>query len=194
MLKKQNGNYSGIRKRSSFVIISIAVFMGVVMLISPEILGLLGTKSYADSVYCVIPLVAGGFFAFLYNFPARIEYYFEKTKFIMFGTMAAALLNIILNYVFIKEYGYVAAAYTTLATYFLYFVFHLFLAGRIFNGRIFSVKTMLLSCAAIFIVTAVCVLFLRVVAVRMVIAAGAVAVFVVYEEKVMGIGKKVLIR
>lgn len=172
MFIKQNGNYAGIRKRSSFVIISMAVFMGVVMLISPEILSLLGTKSYADSVYCVIPIVAGGFFAFLYNFPAEIEYYFEKTKFIMFGTMVAA--------------------YTTLATYFLYFVFHLFLAGRIFNGRIFSVKTMLVSCAAIFIVTAVCVLFLRVAAVRMVIAAGAVAVFVVYEEKVMGIGKKVL--
>lgn len=52
---------------------------------------------------------------------------------------------------------------------------------------------MLVSCAAIFIVTAVCVLFLSVAAVRMVFAAGA-AVFVVYEEKVMGIGKKVLRR
>lgn len=187
-------NYDGIKKRSSFVIISMSVFMSIVMLISPELLSLLGTKSYADSVYCVIPLVAGGFFAFLYNFPAGIEYYFEKTKFIMAGTMAAALLNIVLNYIFIKQYGYVAAAYTTLATYVLYFVFHWFLSRKIFRERIYSIKTVVISCLSVFIVTAICILFLKVTVVRMMVAAGAIAVFVVYEEKVMGIGKKVLWR
>lgn len=187
-------NYDGIKKRSSFVIISMSVFMSIVMLISPELLSLLGTKSYADSVYCVIPLVAGGFFAFLYNFPAGIEYYFEKTKFIMAGTMAAALLNIVLNYIFIKQYGYVAAAYTTLATYVLYFVFHWFLSRKIFRERIYSIKTVVISCLSVFIVTAICIFFLKVTVVRMMVAAGAIAVLVVYEEKVMGIGKKVLWR
>lgn len=187
-------NYDGIKKRSSFVIISMSAFMSIVMLISPELLSLLGTKSYADSVYCVIPLVAGGFFAFIYNFPAGIEYYFEKTKFIMAGTMAAALLNIVLNYIFIKQYGYVAAAYTTLATYFLYFVFHWFLSRKIFRERIYSIKAVVISCLSVFIVTAICILFLKVTVVRMIVAAGAIAVFVVYEEKEIGIGKKVLWR
>lgn len=187
-------NYDGIKKRSSFVIISMSAFMSIVMLISPELLSLLGTKSYADSVYCVIPLVAGGFFAFIYNFPAGIEYYFEKTKFIMAGTMAAALLNIVLNYIFIKQYGYVAAAYTTLATYFLYFVFHWFLSRKIFRERIYSIKAVVMSSLSVFIVTAICILFLKVTVVRMMVAAGAIAVFVVYEEKEMGIGKKILNR
>lgn len=187
-------NYEGIKKRSSFVIISMAIFMSVVMLFSPELLRLLGTKSYADSVYCVIPLVAGGFFAFLYNFPSGIEYYFEKTKFIMLGTMAAALLNIGLNYIFIKQYGYVAAAYTTLAIYFLYFIFHWFLSRKIFRERIYSIKAVALSGLSVFIVTVLCILFLKATVVRMFIAVGAIAVFVVYEEKVMGIGKRIFKR
>lgn len=38
-------------------------------------------------------------------------------------------VNILLNLWFISRFGYVAAAYTTLATYVLYFVFHYFIAA-----------------------------------------------------------------
>jgi O-antigen/teichoic acid export membrane protein len=67
-----------------------------------------------------------------------IEYYYGKTKFIAVGSMLAAALNVILNNIFIPTYGYVAAAYTTMVTYFLYFTFHFILAVKIHGSGLFS--------------------------------------------------------
>ena len=56
---------------------------------------------YQEAIYITIPIIIGGFFSYLYSFPAIVEYYYEKTKFIAIGTMCAASINIFLNYIFI---------------------------------------------------------------------------------------------
>ncbi len=190
--KMHENDYATIKEKSSIVIVLMALFMATIMLLSPELLKILGTSAYKDSVYCVIPLVAGGFFAFLYNFPAEIEYYFEKTKFIMAGTMAAAILNIVLNYIFIKKLGYITAAYTTLATYFLYFIFHCFLAKKIFSENVYSKKMLILTSFFIFAATAVSVFFLNIFVVRVSLALLSIGLFILYEEKKIGILKSKL--
>ena len=81
---------------------------------------------------------------FLYTMPSSVEYYHEKTKYIAIGTACAAGVNILLNLWFISRFGYVAAAYTTLATYVLYFVFHYFIAARVQGFCIFDTKKMIL--------------------------------------------------
>ena len=136
--KMHSKDYVSIRKVSSIYTILVAFFCACLILVSPELIKILGSAEYYDAIYCVIPIVAGGFFAFIYNIPASVEYYYEKTKFIALGTMAAAIINIVLNFVFIKIYGYVAAAYTTLVTYILYFVFHYYLARKIHKSYLFS--------------------------------------------------------
>ena len=57
-----------------------------------------------------------------------MEYYYKKTKLIALGTMLAAGMNILLNAVFIPTFGYVAAAYTTVACYLLYYLLHVVFA------------------------------------------------------------------
>ena len=47
----------------------------------------------------------------------NVEYYYEKTLFITVNTIIAAIINVMLNAIFIPEFGYTAAAYTTLASY-----------------------------------------------------------------------------
>ena len=101
--------------------------------------------------------------------------------------MAAAILNIILNYVFIKKFGYIAAAYTTLATYFLYFIFHCFLAKKIFSTNVYSKKMLLLTSFFIFASTAVSVFFLNISVVRFLLALLSIGLFIFYEEKKVGI-------
>lgn len=191
--KMHETNYNEIKKRTSFVIVLMLVFMSVVMLVSPELLALLGTKSYANSIYCVIPLVCGGFFAFLYNFPAAIEYYFEKTNYIMLGTIFAALLNIILNYIFIKRYGYVAAAYTTLVSYFLYFVFHWFLSKKMFKKDIYNKKIIVFAVIFIFLITLISIFSLNIFFIRIIALFAMLLCFVIYEEKKIGFIKKIFV-
>ena len=48
----------------------------------------------------------------------------KKTKFIAGATMVGAVLNIVLNYIFIDLFGYMAAGYTTLTCYIVYAVCH----------------------------------------------------------------------
>lgn len=141
-------NYGAIKKYSSIYMLVVLLLSSVVMLMSPELVILLGSSKYSDATYCVIPIVAGGFFTFLYSLPCQIEYYREKTKHLAFATVCAALVNIILNYIFIQKIGYVAAAYTTLVTYILYFLFHFFLAYKIEGRQLFS-GTAIIACSLI---------------------------------------------
>jgi peptidoglycan biosynthesis protein MviN/MurJ (putative lipid II flippase) len=61
------------------------------------------------------------------------EFYYEKTRLVMIATTTSAVLNIILNYIFIGIFGYTAAGYTTLACYIIYASFHYLFMRKICN-------------------------------------------------------------
>ena len=189
MAKKQ---FENIKKKSSlYAMLMMLVSVGV-MLVSPELVRLLGDARYWSASYSVIPIVAGGFFAFLYTIPASIEYFYEKTKFIALGTFAAAVINIVLNYFFIQSMGYIAAAYTTLLTYFLYFLFHYLIAAKIHGSCLFSTGAMALCSAAVLAATGLSLLLMDLVIVRWLLAVGVAVLLVVTEERKIGFSKKIL--
>ena len=63
-------------------------------------------------------------FQFIYSLYVNIEFYHKKQKNIAIGTIIAAIINIVLNFVFIPIFGYVVAAYTTLIGYFCLLIIH----------------------------------------------------------------------
>lgn len=137
--EKYNSNdYDGIRKASSTYVLGMFCFVTIIILIAPELIKILGTNDYYDAAYLVAPICVAGFFSFLYSLPTQVEYYHEKTHYISIGTVAAALLNIVLNYFFIRKYGYIAAAYTTEFTYLIYFIIHYCIAKRIAGKDLFN--------------------------------------------------------
>ena len=73
------------------------------------------------------PIALSVLFIFEYSLFSTIEYYYEKTKWISTATCICAVLNLVLNFVFIRMYGYYAAGYTTLVCYvFLAYIHYLF--------------------------------------------------------------------
>lgn len=100
-------------------------------MVSSEIIYYLAPQEYADSNYCVIPLIQSVFFTFLYYLPVGLEYFLKKTFYISIGTVSAAVLNVLLNYITIKYFGYKSAAYTSAFCYFIYFVFHMIIAKKL---------------------------------------------------------------
>lgn len=131
--------YDIIKRQSTKYAFGIALFTALVVMATPEVIMILGAKQYWGTANCVIPVVIGGFFSYIYTLPVYVEYFYGKTKCIAAGSMLAAGLNILLNYIFIPQYGYIAAAYTTLVTYILYFIFHFILAIRIHGKSLLSV-------------------------------------------------------
>lgn len=106
------------------VFCGIAVVNLLLIVLAPEVIALFAPPSYHDAIWVIPPVAMSVYFSFLYSFFATFEFYFEKTKYITMATMAGAVLNLILNAVFIPLYGYVAAGYTTLICYIVYAVFH----------------------------------------------------------------------
>ena len=185
--KRHENDLRSITKYSSIYTFFLAVFCVVIMLLSPELILILGGVKYKETVYCVIPVVAGGFFTMLYNIPASVEYFYEKTSYIAVATTTAAVLNIVLNYVFIHRFGYIAAAYTTLVTYCLYYVFHFYMAYRIEKKSLFSGTVILVASVIVSIGAVVAIWFISQLWIRWTIAVVVMGLFVLAEERKVGI-------
>ena len=75
--------------------------------------------------------------------------YYEKSIYITFGSVSAAIINLVLNYFFIKTYGYKAAGFTTLFSYILLALFHYLMYKKVcknnnIKDNIFDTKIMII--------------------------------------------------
>ena len=94
------------------------------ILFSKEIVSLMAAEEYHTALPVVPIIVIGYVGVFLSTLYASYSFYRKKTGLISLATLFAGGINIGLNYWLIPIYGYVAAAYTTLVSYFLLFLFH----------------------------------------------------------------------
>lgn len=127
----KNNETHKIGKVSYGVLGLIALLNMIVVLMAPELLGILAPDSYMAAVWVVPPVTVSVYFTFLYNLFATFEYYYEKTYYVTIATVAGAVLNIVLNAVFIPKFGFVAAGYTTLVCYILYAMAHYFFMKKV---------------------------------------------------------------
>ncbi|MFH1539273.1 MAG: oligosaccharide flippase family protein [bacterium] len=94
------------------------------ILFSREIVVLLADRAFHSAMHLVPVIILGYVFLFLYTLYAGFSFYRKKTTLISLNTMIACGANIGLNYWLIPQFGYSAAAYTTLASYLLLFALH----------------------------------------------------------------------
>lgn len=128
--------------------------------ISPEIVRFMGSTDYWIGKYFLPWIIFGCYFIFLYSFPVNYEFYVKKTNYIALGTSLSAVINLVLNYIFIPTYGSFGAALTTLASYFFLFVFHETIARKKFSYKMFTVRQYF---GRIFIVTVSCFVYTKIV-------------------------------
>lgn len=107
---------------------------------APEIVAIFAPVEYYDAIWIIPPVAMSVYFMFSYAFFAVFEFYFEKTKYITFATLMGAIVNIILNYIFIRIFGYYAAGYTTLVCYIIYAILHYYFMKKICNEYLENVK------------------------------------------------------
>lgn len=101
------------------IITGFAAVCIMIMLLSPEIIRFLAPSSYGEGMY-VIPVVVGGTFIMsLYTVFSNNLLYEKQSKVVAGAGIASAVLNLILNMIFIPRFGYLAAGYTTLCAYIL---------------------------------------------------------------------------
>lgn len=143
--KMSENKRADVQKRSTQFFWLLCVISLLVILIAPELIYILGSEKYKASIYCAIPILIGGAFTMTYVIPSELTYYYEKTQLIAVGTVGAAVFDVVLNYVFINKFGYVAAAYTTLVCSALYFVFHCIISYKVSGMLTIPIKHMILG-------------------------------------------------
>ena len=116
--------YKNLRENTTLLVLFVGMISIISMAFAPEIVMLFAGKRYYGAIWIIPPVAASVYFIFLYSLFSNIEYYFKKTKFIAVASVLCAVLNLILNYIFISLYGYYAAGYTTLICYILYTIIH----------------------------------------------------------------------
>ena len=125
-----NMDYASVKKVSRYYLVFFTVLVLGSILVAPELILFMGGRGYMRAVYVIPPVMAGYGCKLAYTFYVNMERFEKKTKYISIGTVAAAVLNVILNLIFIPRFGFVAAAYTTLAGFVALVFLHYFMSRR----------------------------------------------------------------
>ena len=129
-----------IKKASYVYLIAFLVLCIGIIVLAPEALLILGGEEYKSAVYVIPPVVAAYMFSMVYSLYAGIEHYYKRQKYFAVVATICAVLNIVLNYIFIPVYGYIAAAYTTLASTALECFLHYLNVSRMGMTKIYNTK------------------------------------------------------
>lgn len=105
-------------------LILIAAVNLFLILLAPEAVRIFAPKEYYEAIWVIPPVAMSVYFMYAYDLFAKFAFYYEKTKVIMMASVLGAMLNVILNYIFIQQFGYIAAGYTTLVCYLVYAIAH----------------------------------------------------------------------
>lgn len=110
-------SFEPVRSKSTLILLGGLLISLALMLVSPELVRIFLPNQYEPAIYVLMPLASANFFQFAYLFFYDVCYHNKKTALIATASVATAILNFLLNLVFIPRYGFIAAAYTTLASY-----------------------------------------------------------------------------
>ncbi len=147
-------NREAIREKNKLL-----MFYGCVMTLffvaaAPEAVKILFHRNYWDSMWVVPPVALGTLCQYFYTNYVNLELYTKKTALIAGNSVIAAIINIGLNAYYIPRYGYIAAAYTTLAGYFALMILHyictrFMLREKVYADGLYFVMVILTSAAGI---------------------------------------------
>ena len=121
-IKEKNG-----REIAPIAYITLIIIAGVNLLLivmAPEVVHIFAPAEYYEAIWVIPPVAMSVFFMYSYDLFAKFAFYYEKTSFVMAASVCGAALNVWLNYIFIKKFGYIAAGYTTLMCFIVYSLAH----------------------------------------------------------------------
>lgn len=192
----QEKSFENLNRRVKSILIILASAIIVFMVFAPDCLRIMASEEYYEGVYVIPPVAASVFFIFLYNLICNAEFFYDKNKFTMVMSGVCAGLNIILNAVFIKLFGYVAAGYTTLFCYVLTVIFHFIYANKVsqknVNLQVYKYEYILIISLVVILATVISSLLYAHTAIRYFVISFMLLAFMINAKKVKNVVLKIL--
>jgi len=120
--------------KKAFSIVIIAA-LGLI-LFAREIVIILADEKFHEGLKVVPVVVIGYIFYAMFIIYGMYPGYKKKTLFTSIVALIAGISNIVLNAIYIPKYGYIAGAYTTVASYFIMFILAWIVAKFILKQRV----------------------------------------------------------
>ena len=122
--KLNNNLQQDITKLSHKYSVVIFSFAALMIIFSREIITLISDANFHSAAPIIPIIVLSYLLVYIYTIYVNYSFYHKKTYLISIATLLSGFINIGLNYLLIPKFGYFAAAYTTLISYFVLFIFH----------------------------------------------------------------------
>lgn len=120
----KNGRREDIQRQAkNFLELYTVLAMGFVLLVR-EVFYFYARQDFRPGTGLIPVFVASYYLNFLCTFPVNFEYFHKKVNVVAAATISASLINIGLNYIFIKQMGMYGAAVATLVSHTLQFALH----------------------------------------------------------------------
>lgn len=148
--KISQGETGDIEKPWTVLMHGFGMMSWFLVALAPEIVSVLGSREYHMAVFLITPMVTGTLLRFYSYIYTAIQNYHKKTAYVAAGTIVTMVINVILNYVCILRFGYMAAAYTTAASYFILLVMQGYLEKKVTGRRVIALKKSTVISAAYF--------------------------------------------
>ena len=116
----KNNNFEKIRFVSKGIAVGLASILLILILIYPEALNLLFGDKYTGSLYVIPPIAMSLLFQYFAQLFINVDFYCEEKLYLVISSFLSAIVNIVLNYLFIPRFGFVVAAWTTLISYIIF--------------------------------------------------------------------------
>lgn len=193
----KNKNFQSLRKNTVYIMLLVIGMAFIFILFAPEIIWIVGSEKYMEAIYTIPPVAASVFFTFLYNLFSSVEFYYEKTKEVMYASIAAAVLNILLNLVCIYFWGYIAAGYTTLVCYIALCVAHYIVMKKTVdkeienNIQLFNNKIILILSFIVILSTVVFSISYSFIIIRYSLIAGIAIALLIFRKRIIGLFKEI---
>lgn len=136
----QKKNYKAISNVVMPILTAFGAVCVLVIMMAPEVVAIMATPEYREAIYVIPPLVGGVFFQIQYYIYANIVYYFKKPKYVMYASITTVVVNLVLNYILIKQFGYIAAGYTTLICYLIQATIDYFAMKKVAKTNVYDMK------------------------------------------------------
>ncbi len=135
--KKQHARIDNLVKKTFSLVLLAALAL---ILFSREIVLILVAEKFHSALLVIAPVVIGYVFYQLFYVYGVYLTYLKKTILSSIIVLTAGVINILLNAVLIPKYGYIAAAWTTLISYFVMFALAWFFVKIVLKQRTTPLK------------------------------------------------------
>lgn len=194
--KLKVGNISESPRVAAMIALLMAVLLLGVIALAPELIFLLAGEEYAQAVWAVGPVAMSVLLLFYSQLFINVQFYYEEKWLLVVASLGAALLNIVLNALLIPGFGFLAAAYTTLASYVVfawanYAAMRRTLKKRNVTEKLFDIRGLLWILAAFFVLSFGAMLLYPYPVVRIVLAVLALAVMGLNSKRILQLLRKI---